>query len=408
MSRSLPTLLSVLLLSACAGAADGDAQPAAAGEDDAKTAAATEAAMQAATNEPEAADGANPFRVEAVAQLAEPWAMAFLPDGRLLVTGRRGTIALVDPASGKVGAVSGVPEVDYGGQGGLGDIALHPQFADNGVVYLSYAEAGDGDTRGAAVARARLLLDDEGGGSLSALEVIYRQVPKMSGRGHYAHRLLFGADGKLWISNGDRQHFDPSQDMDSNLGKIVRLEADGSVPADNPFAGEGEVAAQVWSLGHRNPLGIAFDGNGQLWDVEMGPAGGDEMNRIERGGNYGYPVVSNGDHYDGTPIPDHGSAADTGFIAPVVTWTPVISPSSLLFYSGDDFPEWRGDALIGGLSSRALVRVEVNGAQAREAARYDMGQRIRGVAQAPDGTLYLIEDQREGQGGRLLRLLPRG
>lgn len=408
MSRCLPILLSVLLLSACAGAADGGAEPDTDREGDADTAAATEAAMQAATNEPEQPASGNPFRVEPVAQLEEPWAMAFLPDGRLLVTQRRGRIALVDPASGKVGAVSGAPEVDYGGQGGLGDIALHPQFADDGTVFLSYAEAGEGDTRGGAVARARLQLDDEGGGSLSGLEVFYRQVPKLSGRGHYAHRLLVGPDGKLWISNGDRQHFDPSQDMDSNLGKIVRLNADGSVPADNPFAGEGEVAAQVWSLGHRNPLGIAFDASGQLWDVEMGPAGGDEMNRIERGGNYGYPVVSNGDHYDGTVIPDHGSPADTGFVAPAISWTPVISPSSLIFYSGDDFPEWRGDALVGGLSSRALVRVAIDGANAREVARYDMGQRIRGVAQAPDGTLYVIEDQREGQGGRLLRVLPRG
>ena len=408
MSRTLLALsLGTLLLTACAGAADGEAEPAAAKPADAAaTAAATEDAMQAATSRPARPAAGNPFRVEPVAELDQPWAMAFLPDGRLLVTEKPGQLRLVDLASGRVGSISGVPEVDYGGQGGLGDIALHPQFADNGIVYLSYAEAGDGDTRGAAVARARLVLDRQGGGALSDLAVIYRQVPKMSGRGHYAHRLLFGPDGHLWISNGDRQHFDPAQDMASNLGKIVRLDADGSVPADNPFAGKGEVAAQVWSLGHRNPLGIAFDAGGQLWDVEMGPAGGDEMNRIVRGGNYGYPVVSNGDHYDGTVIPNHGSAADTGFIAPVISWTPVISPSSLLFYSGDDFPDWQGQALIGGLSSRGLVRVAFDGNGAREVARHDMGQRIRGLAQSPDGTLYVIEDEREGQGGRLLRLVP--
>ena len=404
MTRSLPALLSALLLGACAGAADGDTEPAARAGATGDAAVATEAAMQAATGRADQPADGHPFRVEPVAQLDEPWAMAFLPDGRLLVTEKRGRLRLVDPASGGVVTVEGVPDVDYGGQGGFGDVALHPRFADNATVYLSYAEAGEGDTRGAAVARAGLVLDGDGG-RLSDLEVIYRQVPKTTGRGHYAHRLLFGPDGHLWISNGERQHFDPAQDMGANLGKIVRLNDDGSVPADNPFAEQGGVAAQVWSLGHRNPLGIAFDDNGQLWNVEMGPAGGDELNRVVRGGNYGYPVVSNGDHYDGTVIPDHGSAADTGFIAPAISWTPVISPSSLLFYSGTDFPDWQGDALIGGLSSRALVRVEFDGDGAREAARYDMGQRIRGVAQAPDGRLYLIED---GQGGRLLRLLPPG
>ena len=276
-----------------------------------------------------------------------------------------------------------MPTVDYGGQGGLGDVVVHPDFADNGLIYLSYAEAGDGDTRGAAVARARLALDDAGGGRLSDVEVIWRQVPKVSGRGHYGHRIAFGPDGHLWISSGERQKFDPAQDMQSNLGKIVRLNDDGSVPADNPFVDDGEVAAQVWSLGHRNPLGIAFDAQGRLWNSEMGPAGGDELNLVERGGNYGYPVVSNGDHYDGKDIPDHGSAADTGFIAPKTWWTPVISPSSLVFYRGEEFADWNGDALIGGLSSQALVRVEIDGDSAKEVARYPMGQRIRGVEQAP-------------------------
>ena len=412
MRRSLPVLVPAFLQSAvlvsalvlaagCADTRNGEA-PAV---DDAAATAADAVAVDAVDASTEAEDGA-PFQVRQVVQLEQPWAMAFLPDGRLLVTEKAGRLRLVDVDSGAVGTVDGVPEVAFGGQGGLGDVALHPGFADNGIVYISYAEAGDGDTRGGAVARARLLLDDSGGGALAGLEVIYRQVPKTSGRGHYAHRILFGADGMLWISNGDRQHFEPAQDMASNLGKIVRLNDDGSVPADNPFAGEGEVAAQVWSLGHRNPLGIAFDLEGQLWDVEMGPAGGDEMNRIERGGNYGYPVVSNGDHYDGTPIPDHGSAADTGFIAPAVSWTPVISPSSLLFYRAGAFPDWHGDALVGGLSSQALVRVRTTDTEAREVARYPMPHRIRAIAQSPDGTLYLLEDGTDPTASHLLHLHP--
>ncbi|MCW5580890.1 MAG: PQQ-dependent sugar dehydrogenase, partial [Luteimonas sp.] len=255
---------------------------------------------------------------------------------------------------------------------------------------------------GAAVARARLAVDAAGGGRLEDLEVIWRQVPKVAGRGHYAHRILFGDDGKLWISSGERQKFDPAQDMASNLGKILRLNDDGSAPTDNPFAAQGGVAAQVWSLGHRNPLGLAFDGSGQLWDIEMGPKGGDELNRVERGANYGYPIVSNGDHYDGRPIPDHDTRPEFG--KPAISWTPVISPSSLAFYSGDAFPQWKGNAFAGGLSSQSLVRIQFEGGRAREAERFDMGARIRGVRQGPDGALWVIED---GKGGRLLKLAPR-
>src|SRR3546814_797091 len=221
-------------------------------------------------------------------------------------------------------------------------------------------------TRGGAVARGTLALDDSGGGTLEGLEVIWRQVPKVSGRGHYGHRLLFGSDGKLWITSSERQKFDPAQDMQSNLGKLVHLNDDGSEPADNPFADQGGVAAQVWSLGHRNLLGIDFDAQGRLWEVEMGPKGGDELNLVERGGNYGYPIVSNGDHYDGRDIPDHDTRPE--FDAPKVSWNPVISPSSLLINSGAMFPDWQGDAFIGGLSSQALVRVEFDGDSARRTA----------------------------------------
>ena len=363
--------------------------------------ASADSTVQTGTTASDEASG-RPFSTTELTTFDEPWAMTFLPDGRLLVTEKRGRLRLLDVAATGATAtsISGVPNVAYGGQGGLGDVVLHPEFASNNLVYLSYAEAGSGNTRGAAVARARLTLDGSGG-ALSQLQVIWRQVPKLSGQGHYGHRLAFGPDGHLWITSGERQEFTPAQDMASNLGKIVRLNDDGSVPADNPFAKDGGVAAQVWTLGHRNPLGIAFDAQGRLWNHEMGPRGGDELNLVERGANYGYPVVSNGNHYDGRDIPDHDTRPE--FNAPKISWTPVISPAGFVIYSGRRFPDWRGDGLIGGLSSKALVRVEFDDGTAREAARYDMGERIREVEQGPDGDIWLLED---GKDGRLLRLTP--
>jgi len=338
------------------------------------------------------------FTATPVAEFDEPWAMAFLPDGRLLVTEKRGALKLYSFATGATGNVTGVPAVEYAGQGGLGDVVLHPNFAANGLVYLSYAERGERGTAGAAVARARLALD-AAGGALQSFEVIWRQNPKVDGRGHYGHRIAFGADGFLYISSGERQKFTPAQDMAQNLGKILRLNDDGSVPTDNPFADRGGVTAQIWSMGHRNPLGLAFDERGELWNVEMGPRGGDELNRVVRGGNYGYPIVSNGDHYDGRTIPDHDTRPE--FNAPAAWWNPVISPSSLQFYSGSEFPQWRGNAFIGGLSSQSLVRIELSDSGAREAQRFDMNRGIRAVEQGPDGALWLLED---GRGGRLLKL----
>jgi glucose/arabinose dehydrogenase len=336
-----------------------------------------------------------PFTVTELHDFEVPWAMAFLPDGRLLVTEQKGALQLYTPGGAKV-AIRGVPAVSYGGQGGLSDVVLHPDFASNGLVYLSYAEAGEGELRGAAVARAKLALTASGG-ELQNLQVIWRQSPKVDGGGHYSHRIAFGG-GYLWISSGERQKFDPAQDMSANLGKVVRLNEDGSVPRDNPFADRGGVAAQIWSMGHRNPLGLAFDAEGKLWDVEMGPMGGDELNLVKRGANYGYPIVSNGDHYDGKVIPDHPTRPEFG--APAVFWNPVISPSSLMFYDGSVFPQWRGDAFIGGLSSQSIVRIEFDGEQAREAERYAMGMRVRAIEQGPDGALWILEDEREGRGGQ--------
>lgn len=348
-----------------------------------------------------AANAETTFEATPVARFDKPWAMTFLPDGRLLVTEKPGALRIVDPKSGAVGTIDGVPEVVHAGQGGLGDVVLHPAFADNGLVYISYAEAGDGGT-GAAVARARLALDGNGG-RLEDLAVIWRQVPKLGGHGHFGHRIAFDDEGMLWISSSERQAFHPAQDMGSNLGKIVRLHDDGRVPDDNPFAGQGRVASQVWSLGHRNILGMAFDAEGRLWAHEMGPKGGDELNLIERGANYGYPIVSEGIHYNGKPIPDHDTRPE--FRAPVISWTPVISPAGFIIYDGALFPQWQGNGFIGGLSGRALVRIEFDGETAREAQRFDMKKRIREVEQGPDDAVWLLED---GSGGRLLRLTPQG
>lgn len=344
-----------------------------------------------------------PFRSEQMARFAEPWAMAFLPDGRLLVSERKGALKLYSGA-GQVADIQGVPTVAYGGQGGFGDVVVHPQFESNGWVYLSYAESGDGKTSGAVVARAKLRLQ-EGGGALSQLQVIWRQVPKVEGQGHYGHRMAFGPEGDLWITSSERQKLEPAQDMKSNLGKIVRLNDDGSVPQNNPFAAEGGVTAEIWSLGHRNMLGLAFDPRGRLWSHEMGPRGGDELNLIKRGANYGYPVVSDGDHYDGRKIPDH--EARPQFEEPLYVWNPVISPAGFMIYTGTLFPQWRGSGFIGGLSSRALIRVTLDENAAGEAERFDMGARIREIEQGPDGAIWVLEDERNAEGGRLLKLTPR-
>lgn len=341
-----------------------------------------------------------PFTVTEIAQFDQPWAMSFLPDGRLLVTDKGGALKLYG-LDGSVNDVSGVPKVRYGGQGGLGDIVLHPEFSINALIYFSFAEEGPDRTSGAAVARARIVLSKDRP-TLNDVEIIWRQIPKVSDNAHYGYRIAFGPNGYLWISSGERNKFDPAQDLQSNLGKIIRLQDDGSVPIDNPFVDLDGIAAQVWSLGHRNPLGIAFDDYGRLWNVEMGPRGGDELNLVLRGANYGYPIVSEGRNYDGSPIPDHATHPE--FEAPVISWTPVISPSSLTFYDGDEFPNWRGNAFVGGLSSQVLVRIEIDGDTAREVERFNMGNRIRAVRQGPDGALWVLEDGRGKSAGRLLRL----
>ncbi|MBK9258601.1 MAG: PQQ-dependent sugar dehydrogenase [Polyangiaceae bacterium] len=365
--------------------------------------------------------------VERLATLQFPWGMEFLPDGRLLVTEKPGRLRIW--ANGQMSKpIRGVPKVVYRGpndQGGLLDVAVDPNFTQNRFIYLSYVEAAkvqpsslgetgdfrlgkvdltDDIVRGGAVARGRLV-----GNELRDTQVIWRQTPKTVGRGHFGHRLLFAKDGTLFITSGDRMRFEPAQNLGSNLGKVVRINRDGSIPTDNPFVGQKGARGDVWSYGHRNALAAAIDPvSGRMYTFEMGPRGGDEVNLIEKGRNYGWPVVSNGAHYRHpsysaalTLIPSHGTTNE--YQAPIRSWTPVVSPSGAMFYTGALFPQWRGSIFVGGLSSQALVRLVLDGERVAIEERIDMKRRIRDVAQAPDGAILVIVDAAAGD---LLRLTP--
>ena len=375
---------------------------------------------------------APPFRTAAVTTFDNPWALAFLPGTRTaVVTEKPGRIWWIDMTSGRKIPVSGVPRVVYGGQGGLLDIAVSPTFAEDGAVYLTYSEPSPNGGSGLALARAKFV-NSNGGASLSDLQVLWRDPAGGEG-GQFGAIIAFAPDGKsLFLSSGERQRFTPAQDPSQPLGKILHLTLDGKPAPGNPWAGKTGAAtveitdppkdteaaadaptrqvrwpgpnltpAETWTLGHRNPYGLAFAADGRLWATEMGPRGGDELNLIEPGKNYGWPLVSEGKNYDGVPIPRHSTSAKIK--PPKLYWVPSISPTSLLFYSGDMFPEWKGDALIGSLSGQVLVRVRIRGDQARALDQWDMGRRIRFVGQGPDGAVYLLED---GEGGRLLRLTP--
>ena len=352
------------------------------------------------------------------------WAMTFLPGGEAIVTEKGGAIWRLGRDGKKMGRLTNAPRVTARNQGGMGDFILGPDYGrgSDRTVYLSYVErdSEDDSLSGAVVERARLLLGGTGG-QLSDREIIWRQSPKVTGNGHYGHRLAVSpvgsevGDRMLMISSGERQKFTPAQNMDMNLGKMIRLNLDGSVPEDNPFYDQGGVTAEIWSLGHRNPLGIDFDADGVLWEHEMGPRHGDELNRIVRAENYGYPEVSNGDHYSGEEIPDHSTRPE--FENPALWWDPAISPAGFVIYKSNRMPAYTGNGFIGGLSSQALVRVGFSEATvdntgaadpdateivAEELGRYEWGARIREVEQGPDGYLYVLEDQ----DGRLLRLAP--
>jgi glucose/arabinose dehydrogenase len=292
-----------------------------------------------------------------------------------------------------------MPEITYGGQGGLGDILPHPNFKQNNLLYLSFvASSNNGRTRGAKVIRAQLK-----NGKLQNHQQIWEQLPHTSGRGHFSHRLAFGPldssqEGMLFISSGDRQIMHPAQTFDNNLGKIIRLHDDGRIPMDNPFADKGFPANTIWSLGHRNILGISFSSDKELWANEMGPLHGDELNLITKGANYGWPLVSEGNHYNGRHIPNH--ITDDSFTPPVVYWVPTIAPSSLVFMPING-RKWSGNAFISGLKSKSVFRLEIKGNKIINEEKFYLGERIRALTISNDMNLWAIED---GGMGRLLKL----
>jgi glucose/arabinose dehydrogenase len=337
--------------------------------------------------------------------LVHPWAVEPLPDGTLLVTERPGRMRIVS-ATGEVGApIAGLPEVAARGQGGLLDVALSPSFATDRTIYWSYAEPRDGGN-GTAVARGVLSPD---GRSLDQVRVLFRAMPTYDGGAHFGSRLVFGPDGKLYITTGDRSDAamrPQAQQLDSHMGKVMRIEPDGSVPADNPFAGRAGARPEIWALGFRNVQAAAFDGQGRLWTVEHGTRGGDELNLVEKGKNYGWPVQAYGIEYRGAPIAG-SSTNPAGFEQPVYYWDPVIAPSGAQWYTGDLFPTWRGSLFIGGMGSTRLVRLEVKDGRVtgEEHLLAERGQRIRDVRQGPDGALYLVTDSDNGE---LWKIVPRG
>ncbi|MDB5510094.1 MAG: glucose sorbosone dehydrogenase [Hyphomicrobiales bacterium] len=339
-----------------------------------------------------------PLNVATIATgLENPWALAFLPDGRMLVTERPGRLRVVTPQGEVSKPVSGVPQVFARGQGGLLDVVLAPDFAQSRMVYLSFAEPGESNRAGTAVARGRL---NDAATALESTQVIFRQEPKVDGGNHFGSRLVFSTDGKLFVTMADRFKFDPAQDLGSHIGKIARLNADGSVPDDNPFVGRSGAKREIWSYGHRNIQSAALDPqSGALFVAEMGPAGGDELNRAEAGRNYGWPLVSWGKHYDGRDIPDPPTRPD--FAGSVHQWTPVIAPSGMTIYNGGMFPKWRGSVLIGGLRAQGVVRVTLDGDKFGAEERIALGVRVRDVRQAPDGSIYTVTD---GPQGQILRL----
>jgi glucose/arabinose dehydrogenase len=336
--------------------------------------------------------------------LSHPWALAFLPDGGMLVTERPGTLRHVTADGTLSKPITGVPEVDAGGQGGLLDVAVDPDFAGNRLVYLSFAEAGEGGN-GTAVARGRLS-DDLAG--LSDVEVIFRQEPKVGSSAHFGSRLVFDGRGHLYVTLGERsaaRFRGQAQDLDSHLGKIVRINPDGSVPKDNPFLGREGALPEIWSYGHRNVQAAAIaPHSGVLWEIEHGPRGGDELNIVEPGANYGWPVATLGINYDGSPVGEGRKQAE-GMVDSIYSWTPVIAPSGMIFYQGDAFPDWKGDLFVGGLASTALVRLELEGDEVvgEERLLESLGLRIRDVAEASDGAIHVVTDEGNGE---VLRIEP--
>jgi glucose/arabinose dehydrogenase len=339
------------------------------------------------------------LQVEIVADgLDHPWGLAFLPDGTMLVTERKGDLRSVTAAGEVSDPIGGVPEVDARGQGGLLDVAIDPDFERNRLVYMSFAEPGDGGNS-TAVARGRLAED---AGGLTEVEVIFSQKPKVASTKHFGSRLVFDGNGHMFVTLGERsdeQFREMAQTLDNHLGKIVRINHDGSVPDDNPFVGKQDALPEIWSYGHRNVQAAVFDREtGILWEIEHGPRGGDELNIAEPGKNYGWPVVSHGINYGGTPV-GSGQKAAPGMVDPIHQWTPVIAPSGMTIYRGEQFDAWQGNILVGGLRSTALVRLELDGGKVVHEERLleSRGKRIRDVVEGPKGAIYLVTDESNGE-----------
>ncbi|MDF2619681.1 MAG: glucose sorbosone dehydrogenase [Xanthobacteraceae bacterium] len=364
--------------------------------------------MPAAAQQPvRVSSSAGPLSVETVAAgLENPWGLAFLPDGRMLVTERPGRLRIVSRSGTVSEPVRGLPPVYATGQGGLLDVALAPDFPDSRIIFFSYAEPREGAS-GTSVARARLV-EDGGEARLDDLQVIFRQSPAAGGSNHYGSRLVFARDGTLFVTLGDRYSLrEQAQDLSTHIGKVVRINADGSVPDGNPFRNRNGARPEIWSYGHRNVQGAALDpSTGRLWTIEHGARGGDELNHPEAGKNYGWPVITYGRDYSGARIGE--GTEKSGMEQPVKYWDPSFAPSGLAFYTGDLMAKWKGDLFTGGLAGTRLVRLRLDPARERvveeEVLLGDLGERIRDVRQGPDGALWLLTDD-PGE-GRLLRLSP--
>jgi len=336
--------------------------------------------------------------------LDHPWALAFLPDGGMLVTEKSGALRHVGADGELSQPIGGIPEVDTAGQGGLLDVTLAPDFTTSRMIYLSYAEPGEGGN-GTAVARGTLNADMT---ALENLEVIFQQAPKVQSRAHFGSRLVFDGDGHLYVTLGERSAAEfrgQAQELGSHLGKIVRINPDGSVPEDNPFVGQEGALPEIYAYGVRNVQAAAINpASGKLWEIEHGPRGGDELNIIEPGSNYGWPLVTLGVEYSGATIGE-GLERKEGMVDAIHTWTPVIAPSGMIFYGGDAFADWQGNLFVGGLASTALVRLQLDGDSVTHEERLleDLGLRIRDVAEGPDGAIYVVTDESNGE---VLRIAP--
>lgn len=393
------------LLAACGGG-EGMAQSPAAGVDSRPPNAADQKpAFAGQTRAPAIASNVS-FQVETLVEgLDKPWALAFLPDGRLLVTEKPTGALRILAKDGKLSApLAGLPAVDGRNQGGLLGLAIDPAFDKNGLIYWSYAEAKGDGTNHTAVARGRLA-----DGKVENVQVIFRQTPSLDSTLHFGGRLVFARDGTLFITTGERSILPgrvQAQRLDGDLGKIVRINADGSIPADNPFVGKAGARPEIWSYGHRNIQSAALDPKtGELWEVEHGARGGDELNRPQAGKDYGWPTITYGLEYSGKPIGE-GITAKAGMEQPVYYWDPVIGPSGMAFYEADLFPAWKGSVFIGGLATKDLVRLVLADGKVTGEERLlkDLGERIRDVVVGPDGALYLVTDSDKG---KVLRLAPK-